>query len=69
MNTNTLAERDKLINHLQDQINIHKNFLGGGIKLSNKEKDKLKTLESYLKEYGSGKEKNDLDTIYSLLAN
>jgi len=67
-NVNTLADRDKLINHLQDQINSHMNFLGGGVKLSNEEKEKLKTLESYLKEYGSGKDKRDLDAVSSLLA-
>lgn len=64
---NTLAERDKLINHLQSLINRHKQFLGGGaVKLTDEEKNKLKTLEDYLKNIGRGGEK-DLETVSALL--
>jgi hypothetical protein len=63
----TLAERDKLISHLQSQINGYKAFLGGGkTKLTEEESNKLRTLESYLKDNGRGGEK-DFATINSLL--
>lgn len=60
----TLAARDKLINHLQQQIQAHKNFLGGG--LSHEEAAKLRHLKDYLEEIGRGGEK-DLATINALL--
>ena len=60
----TLAARDKLINHLQEQINGYKNFLGGG--LSHDEIAKLRNLKGYLEEIGRGGEK-DLATINALL--
>ena len=60
----TLAARDKLINHLQQQIQAHKNFLGGG--LSHEEAAKLRNLKGYLEEIGRGGEK-DLATINALL--
>lgn len=63
---NTLAERDKLINHLQSLIEGHKQFLGGGVKLTDEEKNKLRTLEDYLKNIGRGGEK-DLETVSALL--
>lgn len=63
----TLAERDKLINHMQDLINQNTRFLGG-TKLTSEETTKLRTLESYLKENGRGGEK-DLTTLNSLLKN
>lgn len=66
-NMNALAERDNLINHLQSLINGHKLFLGGGgVKLTDEEKNKLKTLEDYLKNIGRGGEK-DLETVSALL--
>jgi hypothetical protein len=65
MDTNTLAERDKLINHLQGLIEQNTRFLGG-TKLTKDEKEKLRTLESYLKDNDRGGEK-DLQTIDALL--
>jgi hypothetical protein len=62
----TLAERDKLINHLQSLIEQNTRFLGG-TKLTNDEKDKLRTLDDYLKEHNRGGEK-DLKTIDALLS-
>jgi len=63
----TLAERDKLINHLQSLIAGHKLFLGGGgSRLTEEEQNKLKTLEDYLKNIGRGGEK-DLETVSALL--
>ncbi len=61
----SLADRDKLISHLQDQIDGYNAFLGGGTRLTEEEKDKLRVLESYLKEHG---EKKDLETIASLIS-
>lgn len=61
----TLAERDKLINHLQSLIDGNKQFLGGA-KLSKEDADKLHALNNYLKETGRGGKK-DLDVIHSLL--
>ena len=60
----TLAARDKLINHLQEQIRAHKNFLGS--KITETDANKLRTLKSYLKDNGRGGEK-DLETINALL--
>jgi hypothetical protein len=59
-----LAARDKLINHLQEQIDGYKNFLGGG--LSHEESTKLRNLKGYLEEIGRGGE-NDLAKIDALL--
>ena len=59
-----LAARDKLINHLQEQIRKHKNFLGGGLKPD--DIAKLRNLKGYLEEIGRGGE-NDLAKIDSLL--
>lgn len=64
----TLAKRDNIINQLQAQIDAHKTFLGGGVKLTDEEKDKLRKLESYLKKYGRGGDKKDLETIASLIS-
>jgi hypothetical protein len=61
----TLAERDKLINHLQSLIDGNKQFLGGA-KLSKDDADKLHALNNYLKETGRGGKK-DLEIIHSLL--
>jgi hypothetical protein len=60
----TLAARDKLINHLQEQIQFHKNLLGN--KLSDEEAAKLRNLKDYLEKIGRGGEK-DLATINALL--
>ena len=60
----TLAERDKLINHLQEQIQAHKNFLGS--KLSPDDIVKLRNLKGYLEGIGRGGEK-DLAKIDALL--
>ncbi len=65
MNTNALAERDTLINHLQSMINGHKLFLGGGT-LTDEEKNKLGSLKEYLESVGRGGEK-DLATVSVLL--
>lgn len=62
----TLAERDKMINHLQGLIEENNRFLGC-TKLTNEEADKLRTLETYLNDNGRG-EKKDLATINSLLS-
>lgn len=61
----TLAERDKLINHLQGLIEENNRFLGG-TKLTNEDAYKLRTLESYLNDNGRGGKK-DLATINALL--
>ena len=62
-----LAERDKHINCLEQQIKLHKNFLGGRvIKLSETNANKLRTLKRYLKHNGYSGEK-DLETINALL--
>jgi len=65
MNTNALADRDTLINHLQSLINGHKLFLGGGA-LTDEEKNKLGGLKEYLERVGRGGEK-DLKTVSALL--
>jgi hypothetical protein len=62
---NTLARRDKIINHLQSLIDNNKMLLGGS-GLTSDEKDKLRTLENYLKEHKPGGEK-DLATVRALL--
>jgi len=59
-----LAARDKVINHLQEQINGYKNFLGGG--LSRDDITKLRNLKGYLEEIGRGGEK-DLAKIDAIL--
>ena len=59
-----LAARDKLINHLQEQINGYKNLLGGG--LTPNDISKLRNLKGYLEEIGRGGEK-DLAKIDALL--
>jgi hypothetical protein len=64
----SLADRDKLINHLKDQIAGYKSFLrGGGEKLINDEEaTELRKLKSYLEGIGRGGEK-DLAKIDALL--
>jgi hypothetical protein len=64
----TLAERDKLINHLQSLISSHKMFLGGsGVQLTAEERNKLGNLKEYLEGIGRGGEKG-LKTVTSLLS-
>jgi hypothetical protein len=64
----SLADRDKLISHLQDQIDGYKTFLrGGGVKLiTDDEASELRNLKQYLEGIGRGGEK-DLATINALL--
>jgi hypothetical protein len=63
----SLAKRDELINNLQSLINSHKIFLGGGVKLSDEERNKLGGLKEYLEGIGRAGE-NDLKTVKEILS-
>ena len=67
MDTNALAKRDNLINHLQLLIVGNKMFLGGsGSQLTEEERHKLGGLKEYLEGIGSGG-KRDLEIVSDLL--
>lgn len=66
----TLAERDKMISELENQIKIHTKFLKGGIKKDNTNKEKLFELKEYLEHImkKGGSVLNDLNTVSVLLS-